>query len=70
MSNRPQASGPVEASSAEAVAFRLMEKIASCEANTKTGDNQHSRDYWLTLYIQCRRATARGVTAESALQSK
>ncbi len=55
---RLEVSGPVEIedSSREAVAFRLMQRIASFEA---TEENRKNREYWLTLYRQCWKA-ARG----------
>lgn len=37
------------------VAFELMQHIASEEFNDKQADRVN-RDYWLTLYHQCRQA--------------
>jgi hypothetical protein len=48
-------SGPVsvKADSAERVAYDLMEKIAGFEDSPERA----KRDYWLTLFHQCRKAT-------------
>lgn len=59
-------SGPVtiEQTSREAVAFSLMEKIASYEG----GDaDKKNRKYWLSLYRQCYKATG-GSVLESILE--
>ncbi len=41
------------------VAFDLMVFIAEHEAveDSKSNDPKKSRDYWFTLYVQCRMAT-------------
>lgn len=55
MSDSLRVSGPVEvkSDSADRVAFDLMVKIA----NYEEGQNTASRDYWLTLFYQCKKAT-------------
>lgn len=47
--------GPVtvRSDSAERVAYELMMQIATNEGKY----NESNRDYWLTLYWQCRKAT-------------
>lgn len=41
-------------------AFKLMEKIGLKEFTVKR-DEQNSRDYWLSLYVQCVNATYRSL---------
>lgn len=48
----------------EAVAFDLMKHIGSYEENKPIS----TRDYWLTLYVQCLKAT-RGVDIQRVLQN-
>ncbi len=61
-------SGPVEIeqTSHEAVAFNLMEKISSWEETT---DEKRNREYWLTLYRQCYKAT-KGYELDKIFQKK
>ena len=55
MADKVTVSGPVEVAhaSAESVAFNLMDRIA---AHTATNTEKASREYWLKLYVQCRKA--------------
>lgn len=55
----------VSDNSFERVAFELMQHIANWEDSEK--NDKSSRDYWLKLYMQCRRA-AHGSAAEAVLQ--
>ena len=50
-------SGPIdiESNSKQAVAFKLMQHIAGYE--NAPGDKLNTRQYWLTLYRQCYKAT-------------
>ncbi len=61
--------GPVDIKSeSEArVAFDLMVFIANRE--TTTEEQKRSRDHWLTLYLQCRRAT-REASLQHVLEPK
>jgi hypothetical protein len=56
MSESLNVSGPVEieSTSKEMVAFKLLERITHNE-----NAQQHTKDrkYWLTLYVQCLKAT-------------
>jgi len=56
MADQTSVSGTVKIDndSADRVAFDLMKQIAMHEAKTTAKDG---RDYWLTLYWQCRKAT-------------
>ena len=57
MTDNVAVSGPVtvRADSSHRVAYELMEKIAGRE---EANDAQKkTRDYWLTLYFQCHKAT-------------
>lgn len=59
-------SGPVdiESTSRQAVAFKLMQQIANWEEIPD--DQKKKREYWLTLYRQCYKAT-NGGSLESIL---
>ncbi len=61
-------SGPVtvEPSSKELVALNLMRLIAGMESKA-TDRDKATREYWLTLYRQCYKATA-GNSLESILR--
>jgi hypothetical protein len=51
------------------VAFDLMVHIAKHEKDEneekelELGDSQKNREYWLTLYRQCRKATQSGISS-------
>jgi hypothetical protein len=53
----------VENDSAERVAYDLMERIASLESG------EHNREYFLTLYCQCLKATS-GYTLSNVLKDE
>jgi hypothetical protein len=67
MAEKMQVEGPVkvkmEDTAKEAVAYRLMEKIAGHDSEQKK-----DRAYWLTLYRQCLKATM-GWELKSVLQA-
>jgi hypothetical protein len=68
MSDRVDINGPVgiESHSAEAAALNLAKLIASYEeSGLKSADM--NREYWLTLYHQCRRATSVHASLNSIL---
>lgn len=57
MSDSRSISGTVNVQTVDSqyrVAFELMEKISQWEPEHTKKDN---REYWLTLYYQCRKAT-------------
>ena len=59
MSDKLKVDGPitVQQTTPEAVAFMLMEKIAYYDKAADKEVLRGTRDYWLTLYSQCLRAT-------------
>jgi len=61
-------SGPIDiaSDSKQAVAFELMKHIANWEEGK--GAQMKTRDYWLTLYRQCYKAT-NGSALERILQA-
>lgn len=69
MADKVQVSGPitVQLTSQEAVAFWLLEKIYSYEAVDE--EKTKTREYWLTLYTQCLKAT-KGYSLESVLEAE
>ena len=58
--DRVSVSGPIdiESNSKQAVAFKLMQHIAGYE--NAPGNQMNTRQYWLTLYRQCYKATDGG----------
>ena len=69
MSGDTTITNPIEIkdNSKERVAFDLMEKISFFEHDNKEAD-QSKREYWLTLYRQCLKATYYQSSLKSILQ--
>ena len=55
-----KSSSAKDVGSPEAVALRLMDRIADAEKNGKVGagDRRHDREYWLALYAECLEVTS------------
>lgn len=69
MSDDVSVRGPVEIknNSKEQVAFQLMKTINNYES--RANQEKNHRNYWLTLYSQCLKATS-GYSLESILKEE
>lgn len=67
MAEKVSVSGPiaVRSDSSDRVAFDLMDRIAAWENAPE--DKKRTREYWLTLFFQCKEAT-RGGYLDSVLK--
>jgi hypothetical protein len=70
MNGKISTNHPIEIkdNSKERVAFDLLEKIASYDSREKAEGMK--REYWLTLYHQCLKATSGTCSIESILNEK